>query len=251
MNQLNRDFIKIIALLLMAGNHWATIFLEEGSPLFCLLVYLGYATAPIMCYFLVEGFYYTHSRKNYGLRLAVFALVSEVPFYLAFSKQIRHPLTHLNMIYSLLICFLLLCVLEGQMEYGKKQAAIFILFAAGSFGDWSVLAQFFTLLFWDLRRKGTFMETKEYRRSARKIWTVIAGMTFLMELAGEISKRSAAPALFRTVGSLSGPLLAGFLILYTYNGRRISHGRLFWQWFCYLFYPVHLLILGTIAGTFF
>ena len=37
-----------------------------------------------MCYFLVEGFYYTHSRRKYGERLLIFAGISQVPYMIAF-----------------------------------------------------------------------------------------------------------------------------------------------------------------------
>ena len=33
-----------------------------------------------MCFFLVEGYRYTHSRKKYALRLLIFALISQVPY---------------------------------------------------------------------------------------------------------------------------------------------------------------------------
>ena len=72
---LNRDQIKYIAVILMALNHIANIFLKEGTVPFLLLRNLGYFTAPVMCYFLVEGYYYTHSRKQYGQRLLLFALL--------------------------------------------------------------------------------------------------------------------------------------------------------------------------------
>lgn len=39
-----------------------------------------------MCAFLSDGFIYTHDRKAYGIRLLIFALVSELPFCLAFGR---------------------------------------------------------------------------------------------------------------------------------------------------------------------
>ena len=51
---LNRDVIKYIAMFTMLLNHIANIFLTPGTPLFTLLVDIGYFTAPVMCYFLVE-----------------------------------------------------------------------------------------------------------------------------------------------------------------------------------------------------
>ena len=40
-----------------------------------------------MIYFLVEGYSYTHSKKTYFLRLSIVALLSQVPFDLAFTQK--------------------------------------------------------------------------------------------------------------------------------------------------------------------
>ena len=49
MKVLNRDVIKLIALILMLGNHIAYIFLPPDSFMAALLIDLGCSTAPIMC----------------------------------------------------------------------------------------------------------------------------------------------------------------------------------------------------------
>ena len=77
---LNRDMIKYIAITAMLLNHIANIFLVPGTLWYEVLVDIGYFTAITMCYFLVEGFRYTHSRKQYALRLFGFGVVSQVPF---------------------------------------------------------------------------------------------------------------------------------------------------------------------------
>ena len=86
---------------------------------------IGYFTAPVMCYFLVEGFYKTSSRRAYAKRLFVFALVSQVPYFLAFNREAAV----LNMMFSLLFSFLILCVFHGEaFRRGKGQLQIAGLF---------------------------------------------------------------------------------------------------------------------------
>ena len=68
---LNRDVIKYIAMTAMLLNHIANIFLVPGTLWYEVLVDIGYFTAITMCYFLVEGFRYTHSRKQYALQMEV------------------------------------------------------------------------------------------------------------------------------------------------------------------------------------
>ena len=80
---LNRDVIKYLAMLAMLLNHISTIFMQSGDLLAEIFLDLGYFTAITMCYFLVEGFEYTHSKEKYAMRLFVFALLSQIPYSLA------------------------------------------------------------------------------------------------------------------------------------------------------------------------
>lgn len=61
---LNRDVIKYIAIVAMMANHIASIFLDSGTLLRMILLGIGDFTAITMCYFLVEGYSYTHSKKS-------------------------------------------------------------------------------------------------------------------------------------------------------------------------------------------
>ena len=77
---LTRDAIKYLAIFTMLLNHIANVLLPENTILWEVFIDIGYFTAITMCYFLVEGFYYTHSRRKYGERLLIFAGISQVPY---------------------------------------------------------------------------------------------------------------------------------------------------------------------------
>lgn len=53
---LNRDVIKYIAMFTMLLNHIAQGFLTNGTLVYKLMLSVGYFTAPVMLYFLVEGY---------------------------------------------------------------------------------------------------------------------------------------------------------------------------------------------------
>ena len=68
----------------------------------------------------------------------------------------------------------------------------------------------------------------------------------IINFAGGIGRFSIGTNIVYALGSMSGIALAGIVILYFYNGKRMEKGKVFSKWFFYLFYPVHLLILGLI-----
>ena len=235
---LSRDAIKYIAMFTMLLNHIAQIFMTPGAFWTEVFTDVGYFTAPVMCWFLVEGYGYTRSKRRYGLRLAAFAALSEVPFCLAFTEGAVLDYCGMNMIFTLLVCFLIL-------EAGEKvhsgllrrlaQAGLTLLTVILP-SDWSLLAPAYTLLFaW----------AKGSRRKARWafFWAVLL-FWWLLWLSG--AGRPIWLQLLASLGGAAGVALAAAAILYLYNGRRAEHDQRFAKWFFYWFYPAHLLALGLL-----
>ena len=153
---LNRDVIKYIAMFTMLLNHIAQGFLTNGTLVYKLMLSVGYFTAPVMLYFLVEGYYYTRSHKKYFLRLFLFALVSELPFCLLFglASQGRLAFCGMNMLFTLCLCFLLICAMENLSSNILKTGVIIVVFLVSRYFDWTWYAPLFTLLFLLARKTG-------------------------------------------------------------------------------------------------
>lgn len=120
---LSANFLKTIALLAMTIDHLAWVFVPQFSILGTFMHLVGRITAPIMCFFLVEGFVYTHNRWHYVIRLGLFALIAQIPFSLFLSGKVEY--IRLNMIYTLFICFIALCAWESFSSYLLRFASFF------------------------------------------------------------------------------------------------------------------------------
>ena len=173
-----------------------------------------------MCYFLVEGFRYTHSRKQYALRLFGFGVVSQVPFSMAFAQNGILEFQDFNMMFTLFLCFCILLCIETIRNRFLRGVLIVLLIFGSLFCDWALLAPVFTLLF-----RWSGQDQKRLRFS----------FALSAALFGWLNYTSSV-GLYPTAQCL----------LYLYNGQRAARGKKFSHWFFYLFYPVHLLVLGVI-----
>lgn len=234
---LNRDVIKYIAMVTMLLNHISTIFMKSGNFLSESFLDLGYFTAITMCYFLVEGYQYTHSKRAYALRLLLFALISEFPYCLAFTQDGIIGFEGLNMMFTLLICFGILVVFEKTANRVLRFTYVLFSIILSLFCSWAILAPVFTLLFmWSQGSKEKI-----------KLSFIISVLLFAaFNLAGGIGRFSVTTNILYALGSMVGTGLSGIAIVYLYNGKRMEKGRAFSKWFFYWFYPVHLLVLGLI-----
>ena len=103
--------LKLVALLSMLFDHvtsvwpvswfvWDLFFPHATeTPHIALAIqsltdYIGRIAAPVFLFFIANGYRYTHSVKQYALRLLVFACLSEWPYYLLFGM-------HGNIIFTL------------------------------------------------------------------------------------------------------------------------------------------------------
>lgn len=99
--KIDRSFLRIIAFVCMFLDHVASTLLEP-SVLADSFRIVGRLAFPIFCYFLVQGFLHTSSRRRYALRLFALALVSQIP-YMFCTLSIE-----LNVVFELLAGLLML-----------------------------------------------------------------------------------------------------------------------------------------------
>jgi len=89
-----REILKWMAIVSMTIDHiGASLY-----PQFEFLRLIGRLSFPLFCYLLVLGLENTRNVGNYFMRLFLFALISQVPFYLAFGMG---PFESLNVFFTL------------------------------------------------------------------------------------------------------------------------------------------------------
>ena len=239
---LSRNQLKWIAMLAMTCNHIPQILGIPAGFAGTFMQYLGYFTAVTMCFLLVQGYDYTRSKKHYALRLGLFAILSQAPFAIAFSGQMRGWLIPMNMMYSLLICLLFLIAvheLSGKAVQIPAMAGCVLLSLVG---DWPGMALLYTWLFDRAGRK---------KEQLVRAYFVCITAVFFNELITDVNlSQSFARAVCDSLLACGGILLSAVCVLYLYDEKRAvsepKRADFRNKWVFYLYYPVHLIILSII-----
>lgn len=163
--KLSGSLLKLIAVVTMLIDHIASAFLKNsmivllsvGSyriTLYNSMRWVGRLAFPLFAFLLVEGFLHTHDRKRYGLRLAVFALVSELPWNLMHTGGLLY--SQQNIFFTLLAGYLGLCAVEHFQHKIFDQCVVLfgLLILTITLGfDYSFYGYGFILLLYALRNK--------------------------------------------------------------------------------------------------
>lgn len=212
--------LKLIAMATMLIDHIGDIFFPDVFW----MRFIGRIAMPIFSFCIAEGFSYTRDKKKYLLRLGIFALISELPFDLAFFREFLY-FGHQNVMVTFFLTVLTLVLwdritaAEGKPKPTQVIAGIIVLMAMCIFAillstDYSCFGIMTVWIFYQLRKQAHWLRS-------------LVGVGFL--------------ALTRTMGYNIGVVLS-LIPLLLYNGKK-GKGL---KWLFYVFYPGHLLVLYLI-----
>lgn len=230
---LNRNMIKHLAVFAMLLDHIAWTFLNFRTPTAQIFHVIGRITAPIMCFFLAQGYTYTRSFKKYALRLFIFAVISEVPWWLMRDEALFT--LSFNMIFTLFLSLLAVHVEATKESTAEKVLFIGLICVLSYWCDWKYFAVLWSVGFY------------KYRDSIKKccLWQASVGLLYcIYTFYGNFSySGDMLNAFLSSAFSLGTFLSVPVLLLYNENpGKKTKVGK----WFFYVFYPLHMTVLGII-----
>lgn len=234
MKKLNSNHLKLIAIIAMTLDHVADL-LYPGMPnnlLSNVLHIIGRLTAPIMFFFICEGFYYTKDLRKYITRLFVFAFISHFAYCLAFGINFipfstGNIFNQTSVMWTLAWSVVALWIAYGENKFKEWQKFLliillnFVTFSA----DWSSIGLMIIVSMYEHRGN------VEKQCKSMLLWTliyVIVSFIFVNKVYGVIQLC----------------VILVYPLLKQYNGTK---GKLKWlKWFFYVYYPLHLILIGIV-----
>lgn len=215
--------LKILAILAMLLDHIAAVFLSYGTMPYMLMRGFGRIAFPIFCFLIVEGYFHTRNVKKYMLRLAGFAIISEIPFDLCFNHKFFHWQNQ-NVFFTLLLGLIAIYAID---EIKKRYSTSYLK---------TVVLQFTVIIL--------AMIAAWFLNSDYEMLGILIIMAFYVNRGNMIQ---IAISLFVVTLCLGNTLqmysLLALIPVYLYNGKKGPSMR----YVFYVFYPAHLLILYIIS----
>lgn len=199
--------LKLLAILAMTADHIGAVFFPEIP----LLRWIGRLAMPVLCFFIGEGLRHTRSPRRYLLRLTGFALLSELPFDLAFYGGIEWG--HQNVYFTLALGLLALWAIQSRGMEGWLLALTAALAAELLGCDYGMYGVLLILL----------LDRFHRARSEQLAAAALLNLAFFGLQTQTLS-------------------LIALPLLWLYNGKRGRDDRRL----SYLYYPAHLCVLGIL-----
>lgn len=260
---LDRNALKILAIITMTMDHIAPVVFAEGSLCWYIFRMIGRLTFPIMIYFLADGFRYTRNLKKYILRMFIFSVISLFTFsfletgsflpiqlvpgridnyaysyYYIASIDKTLCISAFSVITNLLLALLTLTVWEKtkwKTPFKVLATAVMLLISLG--GDWGYMPILLALTFYYLRDK----------KCAKWCVYLLISALYVFNI-GFPSNRFALNEYINVSFKLYrvGMVLVPVVIELFYNGLAGKKSAL-GKWFFYIYYPAHQVVIGLIS----
>lgn len=240
---LNSNALKMIAIIAMTIDHIAWLVFPDypHEVLPVILHIIGRLTCPIMCYFIAEGYHYTKNIRKYTCRLFVFAVISHFAYIFASADFVDwksfipfyygNILNQTSVIWPLAWGLVMLRIVNSEKipKQWVKTVLILLICLVTFPSDWSCIASLCILAF----------GTNRGKLKTQSMWLIIYVAIYATVYCFAID---------RVYGLVQMGVVLAIPFIKLYNGKRGKNPRVnkIMKWFFYIYYPLHLAILGTI-----
>lgn len=217
-----RELLKWIAIITMTVDHVGAVLYPEVD----VLRWIGRLSFPLFAYLLMLGLENTRNVRNYFVRLFTFALISQVPFFLATDRQ---PFEMLNIFFTL--SFGLLFV--HYFRKGSPVAFIPLLISLVVSMDYGV---------YGIAMIGCmYLLLKNPKMGVISLVTLNA--LYVVQLSNQVFSLAAVPLIVLHQ--------SGYLAITRINPDKRFRIPLWRKYFFYAYYPLHLALLYAIKVVYF
>lgn len=256
---INSCKLHVMAMLFMLLDHmWATV-----TPGKTWMTCVGRMAFPLFAFMIVEGYFYTKSLKRYLLRILGFAILSEIPFDYMYGNMPFYPY-HQNVMWTFLIALIGIYLMDKMIQNAKTKEHSIIKYVPVVIGCFGVILlsgllafagmtdyygtgvwMVYVFYFFHGRRRQHSENGKARISFVRNWWDYLGQLLCLYYLNVEVLGGLYYPV--RILGHdfelvQQGIALFSLIPIWLYQGEQGFHAKWF-QYFCYAFYPLHILIL--------
>lgn len=198
----NNEMLKLLAILFMVIDHIGAIIYPDTE----LFRVIGRLAFPIFAYQLAQGYAHTSNYNKYMFRLWIFAIISQIPYTLAFDTL------RLNVMFTFVIALFLIDKVAKKEYYWLFSVLALVYFVEIDYSLYGILLPVAFYIFKD-----------------KKMWAFI--LTSIMTVIYMLYLQQ-----FIVVYALIGIAIALYL---PRNEVKVKMNKYFFYWF----YPIHISIL--------
>lgn len=218
--------LKWIAALLMLIDHIGMVFFGDYLE----FRIIGRLAMPIFAYSIANGFHKTHSFKHYLRRMGVFAIVSQIPFWMVMyaTDSMHFTLMRFNIGFTFLAALITLRLYQHIKNNTKNRficiMGIMTLLILTTIlrCDYGAYAILLVLVFYE------FYILRDSSMMTLFMWILATGALFVMGRGSQFSLQLLALLAFPIIIGVKDRPIKGF------------------KYFFYIFYPAHMVILSVI-----
>lgn len=236
--QISSAGLHILAMGLMMCDHLWAMFFPAEEWLTC----IGRIAFPIFAFMVAEGYSHTHNLRRYLLRMLLGALLAEIPFDLMYGSSIFYPF-HQNVLWTFLLSLSLIALIEKIKSRFRPVAAVLLTAALTILGftmgyitmvDYYGIGILTVLMFHFFRKRSWKNRLCQFICLYILNVKLLGGYYYDVQMFG-----------FEIEVVQQGFALLALIPIWLYQGRQGIHNK-FFQYFCYGFYPVHMLLLFVV-----